>query len=78
MLIVPPARLRDHVEGEVVLVRAALAEALDLGVDQPRVERVQHVPAEPQALDRARRHVLDEDVGARGHLLDEAEAALAT
>ena len=25
--------LRDHVEGEVVLERAALAEALDLGVD---------------------------------------------
>jgi hypothetical protein len=55
--------LRDHVEGQVVLVRAALAEALDLGVDQARVERVQHLPAETQTLDRARRHVLDEDVG---------------
>ena len=26
-------RLRDHVEGEIVLERAALAEALDLGID---------------------------------------------
>ena len=71
-----PAGLRDHVEGQVVLVRAALAEALDLGVDQARVERVQHLPAEAQAFDRARRHVLDEDVGVLGHLLDERDAAL--
>ena len=33
MLMTPPHGLRDHVEGEVVLERAALAEALHLGVD---------------------------------------------
>ena len=72
---VAAAGLRDHVEGEVVLVRAALAEPLDLGVDQARVEPVQFVPAEPQLLDRARRHVLDEHVGLCRHLLDQRETA---
>ena len=72
---VAAAGLRDHVEGEVVLVRAALAEALDLGVDQARVELVQLVPAEAQFLDRAGRHVLDEDVGLLRHVLDQREAA---
>ena len=58
------AGLRDHVEGEVLLVRAALAEALDLGIDDAGVDRADHVIAEPEALDRAGRHVLDHDIGA--------------
>src|SRR5258705_12493521 len=32
------ARLGNHVEGEVVLERAAFAEALDLGVDDARID----------------------------------------
>ena len=72
---VAAGRLGDHVEGEVVLIRAALAEAFDLGVDQPRVQRVQLVPAEAELLDRAGRHVLDEDIGLRRHLLDQREPA---
>jgi hypothetical protein len=38
MLIVPAARLRDHVEREVVLVRAAFAEAFHLPVDDARID----------------------------------------
>ena len=58
------AGLRDHVEGEVVLVRAAAAEPFDLAIDQARVQRVQDLPAEPQPLDGAGREILDKDVGA--------------
>src|SRR6266851_2295626 len=39
--------LGDHVEGEVLLVRAALAETLDLAVDDPRVQLLDDVVAEP-------------------------------
>ena len=68
--------LRDHVEGEVLLVGAALAEALDLGIDDAGVQRADRVIAEPQPLDRSGRHVLDHDVGLLGHVLDQSQAAL--
>jgi len=55
--------LRDHVEGEAVLVRAAGAEALDLAIDDAGVDLLYLVIAEPEALDRAGRHVLDRDIG---------------
>ena len=70
------AGLGDHVEGETLLVRAAAAEAFDLAIDQPRMQRVHDLPAEPQPLDRAGREILDKDVGAPRHLLDQREAAL--
>src|SRR5262249_58320329 len=37
--------LGDHVEGEVLLVRATLAETLDLGVDDARVQRADRLVA---------------------------------
>ena len=76
MLIVPPAGLRDHVEGEVLLVRAALAKAFDLAIDDAGVEGADRVVAEADALDRAGRHVLDHDVGMARHVLDQSQAAL--
>ena len=45
--------LRDHVEGEVFLVGAALAKTLDLGIDDARVDGADRLVAEPQPLDRA-------------------------
>src|SRR6266851_4912890 len=63
--------LRDHVEGEPRLVRAAGAEALDLAIDDAGVDFLDRVVIEPQALDRAGRHVLDGDVGLLQHLLDD-------
>ena len=71
------AGLGDHVEGEVVLVGAAAAEPFDLAHRSRRgLQRVHDLPAEPQPLDRARREILDEDVGAPRHLLDQRKAAL--
>ena len=55
--------LRDHVEGEALLVRAAGAEALDLAIDDAGVDLLDLVIAEAQPLDRAGRHVLDRDIG---------------
>jgi len=34
------AGLRDHVEREIVLIRAAFAKPLDLRINQPRIEGV--------------------------------------
>src|SRR4029077_10182276 len=68
-------RLRDHVEGEVSLVRAAGAEALDLAIDDPWVQLLDHVVAEPQPLDRAGRHILDGHVGFLEQGLDDLEGA---
>ena len=73
-LIVPPAGLRDHVEGERFLVRAALAEPLDLAIDDAGVDLLQHVVAEAEPLDRAGGEVLGEHVGLLDQLLDELDA----
>ncbi len=56
-------RLGDPLEALVVRVRPAAAEALHGGRDQPRVERVQRLPAEAEPVHRARAHVLDQHVG---------------
>src|SRR5438270_242850 len=55
--------LRDHVEGQPLLVRAAAAKALDLAIDDAGVELFDRVVVEAEALDRAGRHVFDRDVG---------------
>ena len=67
--------LGDHVEGEVFFVRAAGAEALDLAIDDAGVDLLDLVIAKPQSLDRARRHVLDRDIGLFQHVADDFEAA---
>ena len=83
----PPARLagdahraarglRDRVEREPLLVRAAGAEALDLGVDDAGIDRADDIVAEPQPLDRAGREILGEDIGLLHHLLDQRQPAL--
>jgi hypothetical protein len=38
---------RDHIEGEIVLVRTAFADPFDLGIDEARIERAEYLPAEP-------------------------------
>ena len=69
-------RLRDHVEGEVVLVGSAGAKALHLRVDDARIDGVHHVVAEPQPLNGAGREILHHDIGAFRHVLDEIEPTL--
>src|SRR5262245_45343664 len=69
-------RLRDHVEGEVVLVRSTGAKALYLRVDDVRVDGAHHFVAEPQPFNGARRKILHHNIGALRHILDELEPAL--
>ena len=52
--------LRDHVESEILLERAACAETLHLAVDDRGIDRPDDVGAEAQPLDRARGEVLEE------------------
>ena len=65
--------LRDHVEGQPLLMRAAGAEALDLAIDDARVDFLDQLVIEAEALDRAGRHVLDRDIGLLQHFLDDIE-----
>src|SRR5229473_2039397 len=65
--------LRDHIEGQPRLVRAAAAKALDLAIDDPRVDFLDGFVVEAEALDRAGRHVLDRDVGLLQQFLDDLE-----
>src|SRR5207237_6247692 len=68
--------LGDRVEGQALLIGAARAEALDLGIDYAWIDRTDDVIAEPQPLDRAGREILGEDIGLLHHFLDQIEAAL--
>ena len=68
------ARLGDHVEGKVLLEGAALAEALDLRVDDAAVDRLDDVIGQAQSLDGAGGEVLYHHVGPSEHVLDEYEA----
>ncbi len=67
--------LRDHVEREAVLVRAAGTEALHLAIDDAGIELLDLIVAKPQPLDGAGRHVLDRDVGLLQQRADDLEPA---
>src|SRR5271166_1534701 len=67
--------LGDHVEGEVLLVGAAFAEALDLAIDDTGVELPDDIIAAAQPLDRAGRHVLDRHIRLLQQVLDDLETA---
>ena len=69
-------RLGDHVEGQEVAVRTVWRETLDLGVDDARIDALDLVVAEAEALDDARPVVLDEDVGVLDQLAQQLAAAL--
>ena len=56
-------RLRHRLVAFEMGVRAVAAEALDRGVDQPRVDVAQHVPAEAQPVHGARPKILQQDIG---------------
>src|SRR6266704_5695909 len=72
-LKVPPHAWAIMVEGEVVLERAAFAEALHLGVDDARIDHLHDVIGQAQPLDGAWGKVLDHHVRLANHVLDELE-----
>ena len=69
----PGHRLDEEVLARPIAVRAVLAVAGDLGVDQARVDRVQLLPADAEPLGRADAVVLDEDVARPDKIEDGGE-----
>src|SRR5215469_2823093 len=57
-----PGRLRDHVKGEVILVGAVVAKALDRDIDDARVDFPDHVVAKAKPLDDAGGEILGKDI----------------
>ena len=55
-------------------MRAAGPEALDLAIDDARVDLLDQFVVQAKALDRPWRHVLGHDVGLLDHLLDDLES----
>ena len=59
-----PARALRHVVVDLeILIGRAFAEALDRPEDDPRIELVNALPGKAHPVQRARREVLDQDVG---------------
>ena len=56
-----------------MLERAAFAESLHLGVDEPRIDRLYCLVAQPESLDGSRREVLHHDIGFSDHVLDQCK-----
>src|SRR5712671_3829715 len=69
------ASLGDRIEAKALFIGTAGAEAFDLSVDDPWVERTDDVIAEAQPFNRAGREIFGEDVGLQNHLLDQGQAA---
>src|SRR5207253_1020049 len=74
MLALASAQASD-VGGEDLLERAAGAETLDLAVDDRRIDRLDRLVTEAEALYRTGSEVLDHHVGAFDEALDELESA---
>ena len=64
-------RLHERVVARAIAERSFGAEGRDRAVDEPRIDRMRALPAEPQLLDGARAQRLDEDVGAGDEPLDD-------
>src|ERR1700740_772057 len=58
-----PGRLRNHVKGEGILVRAGVAKALDRHIDDARVDFADDVIAKTEPFDDAGGEILGEDIG---------------
>ena len=61
----------DHVKGEVFLERAAFPKALDLAVDDLRVDCLDGLIIEAEALDRAGGKILHADIGLGQQIADD-------
>src|SRR6516165_2883662 len=58
-----PRRLRNHVKGEVILIGAVVAEALDRDIDDARVDFADDVIAKAEPFDDAGGEILGKDIG---------------
>src|SRR5262249_34915525 len=66
--------LCDHVEGQALLMRAAGPEALDLAIDNTRVNLLDRFVVQAKALDRPWCHFFGHDIGLLDHLFDDLES----
>ena len=66
-----------HVLVDLAVLVGARAEALDRGHDHARVERMDVLPGQPHAVERARREVLDQHVAGLHQALQHLHAFLA-
>src|SRR5262249_1661848 len=71
------ACLSDHVEGEVLLITAPIAEALHGSVDDARVQRCDLVVGEAEPVNYAGREILGKDVRLSDEIAQQLLAALA-
>lgn len=73
-------RLRDDVERRPILIGGSpgtrVAETAQASIDEPRVDRAQHVPAQTQPVHDTRAEVLDHGVGVADQRLQRPRAAL--
>src|SRR5258708_5927831 len=69
------ASLGDRIEAKALFIGTAGAEAFDLSIDDPWVERTDDVIAEAQPFNRAGREIFVDDVGLQHHVLDHGQAA---
>ena len=67
--------LGDLIVAGAVAIGAALAEAGDAGVDDPRVDRAERLVVDAEAVLHVGPEVLDDHVGAGGELLEDLDAA---
>ena len=68
-------RAFDEVGALPIAIRTGLPERRDRGDDQPRIQRVQSLVAETEALEIAGPMILDEDVGVGDQALEDLGAA---
>ena len=70
-------RLHHGVESGEVAIRSAEPVALAGRIDEPRVDRAQHLVTEAETFHRAVGEVLGHDVGARDHPLENVASLVA-
>ena len=71
----PAEALGDLIVTGAIAIGAALAEARDAGVDDPRVDRAERLVVDAEAVLDVGPEVLDDDVGPGGELLEDLDAA---
>jgi hypothetical protein len=72
----PRGGLDRHVHREVVTIGPTDAETGARGINELRVDLAQPAPADPEAVHRAGREILEQNVGSLDHLAKQFAAAL--
>src|SRR6266478_127574 len=63
-------RLQERIETGLVVLGAAIAEAVDRHIDETRIDRREGLVVQPEAAHPARPEILDHDIGAAHQAMD--------